>query len=202
MLDDSPSAASRGGVNARIAERVRMLRAEAAFTLEALAARSGVSRSMLSLIERGASSPTAVVLEKVATGLGVPLATLFDDLGSPPDPVARGERASWRDPDSGYVRRNISPGGFPSPIRIVEVLLPPGARVAYETSAHEPRIHQQIWVQEGSIEVTLGNVVHKLAADDCLAMRLDEPIAYRNRTRKPARYVVVIATERSGTARK
>jgi transcriptional regulator with XRE-family HTH domain len=197
MLErDSEATTSRGGVNARIAERVRALRAEASLTLAALASRSGVSRSMLSLIERGASSPTAVVLERVATGLGVPLATLFDDASAPPDPVARGERISWRDPESGYVRRNISPGGFPSPIQIVEVLLPAGARIAYETRAHEPRIHQQIWVRDGSIEVTFGNAVHKLAADDCLAMVLDEPIAYRNRTKKPARYVVVIATVR------
>jgi transcriptional regulator with XRE-family HTH domain len=202
MLDSSPADGASQGVNARIAARVRALRADAALTLEALATRSGVSRSMLSLIERGASSATAVVLEKVATGLGVPLAALFDDTAAAPDPVARGKRAAWRDPDSGYVRRNISPGSFPSPIQIVEVVLPPGARIAYETSAHEPRIHQQIWVREGSIEVTLGDAVHELAADDCLAMRLDEPIAYRNRTRKPARYVVVIAAERAAAARK
>ena len=202
MLENaSPTGDLKGGVNSRIAGRVRALRADASLTLEALASRSGVSRSMLSLIERGASSPTAVVLEKVATGLGVPLAALFDDASAPPDPVARGERASWRDPDSGYVRRNISPGGFPSPIQIVEVVLPGGARVAYETSSREPKIHQQIWVREGSIEVTLGNTVHKLAADDCLAMALDQPIAYRNRTKKPARYVVVIATERLGARR-
>jgi transcriptional regulator with XRE-family HTH domain len=194
MLDGAPH--PEDNVNTRIAERVRALRAGAALTLEALASRSGVSRSMLSLIERGASSATAVVLEKVATALGVPLAALFDRVGAPPDPVARGERATWRDPDSGYVRRNVSPGGFPSPIQIVDVTLPAGARVAYETSAREPRIHQQIWVREGAIEVTLGDAAYKLGADDCLAMALDRPIAYRNRTKRPARYVVVIATER------
>jgi transcriptional regulator with XRE-family HTH domain len=155
------------------------------------------------LIERGESSPTAVVLEKIATGLGVPLATLFDDSGAPPNPVSRrADRTSWRDPPSGYIRRNISPANFPSPIQIVEVALPAGARVAYETGAREVSIHQQIWVQEGSIEVTLGKVTYRLVPDDCLAMRLDQPTAFRNRTRKAARYVVVVATERPRSSRR
>lgn len=190
-------------VNARIATRVRALRAELGMSLDALAARCAVSRSMISLIERGESSPTAVVLEKIATGLGVPLATLFDDAGAPADPVSRrADRSPWRDPQSGYVRRNISPAAFPSPIRIVEVVLPAGARVAYETGARDVGIHQQIWVQEGSVEVTVGDATHRLGEDDCLAMRLDAPTAFRNRTRKPARYVVVAAGERSRAPRR
>ena len=172
-------------------------------TLDALAARSDVSRSMISLVERGESSPTAVVLEKIATGLGVPLATLFDDSSASVNPVSRrDDRRPWRDPQSGYVRRNISPASFPSPIQIVEVVLPAGARVAYETGARDVSIHQQIWVQEGRIEVTLGGVTYRLSKDDCLAMQLNEPTAYRNRTRKAARYIVVVAAERSRASRR
>jgi transcriptional regulator with XRE-family HTH domain len=197
------TATTTRGINGRIARRVRTLRGELGLTLDGLAAKSDVSRSMISLVERGESSPTAVVLEKIATGLGVPLARLFDDAGAPPSPVSRrGDRTPWRDPQSGYVRRNISPGNFPSPIQIVEVVLPAGARVAYETGPREVSIHQQIWVQEGQVEVTLGRLTQRLAEDDCLAMRLDEPTAFRNRTRRPARYIVVVATERArGTRR-
>jgi len=82
------------------------------------------------------------------------------------------------------------------------VVLPGGARVAYETGARDAVIHQQIWVSEGGIEVTLGRVTHRLAKDDCLAMRLEEPTAFRNRTRKPARYLVVLATEQSRAPRR
>ncbi len=190
-------------INARIASRVRALRTELGMTLDALAAKCDVSRSMLSLVERGESSPTAVVLDKIATGLGVPLATLFDPVSAPASPVSRREdRTPWRDPQSGYVRTNISPANFPSPIQIVEVVMPPDARVAYETGAREVGIHQQIWMQEGSIEVTLGNVTYRLAADDCLAMQLNEPTTFRNRTRRPARYFVVLVTERSPAVRR
>lgn len=190
-------------INSRIGSRVRARRTDLGMTLDALAAKCDVSRSMLSLVERGESSPTAVVLEKIATGLGVPLATLFDDSSASASPVSRrDDRTPWRDPQSGYVRRNISPANFPSRIQIVEVILPPGARVAYETGARDVSIHQQIWVQEGSIEVTLGSTTYRLSEDDCFAMQLNEPTAYQNRTRKPARYIVIVATERSRASRR
>jgi len=180
-------------INDRIAARVRELRGERGLSLEALAENSLVSRSMISLIERGESSPTAVVLEKLATGLGVPLAALFDAPAAPADPVSRRkEQVEWRDPASGYVRRNVSPPGFPSPLQIVEVVFPAGARVAYETGARPGVTHQQIWVLQGALEVTLGKTRHALGAGDCLAMVLDQPITFRNRTDKPARYAVII----------
>ncbi len=182
-------------INSRIAARVRDLRATAGLSLEALATRCDVSRSMISLVERGETSPTAVVLEKIATGLGVTLASLFDDTTAPAAPVSRRtDRAPWKDPQSGYVRTNISPANYPSPIRIVEVEFPGGAKVAYETGARSRAVAQQIWVREGELEVTVGKVTHKLAKDDCLAMELDAPVTFRNRTKKPARYVVVLAS--------
>jgi transcriptional regulator with XRE-family HTH domain len=203
MQDQATATATGSDINARIAGRVRALRADLGMTLDALAAKSNVSRSMLSLVERGESSPTAVVLEKIAAGLGVSLATLFEDARAAASPVSRpADRTSWRDPQSGYVRRNISPASFPSPIQIVEIVLPAGARVAYETGARDVSMHQQIWVQQGSLEVTLGRVTHRLAEDDCLAMRLDAPTAFRNRTRKPARYIVIVASERARATRR
>ena len=202
MRDETAQLAGRN-INSRIANRVRTLRTGLGLSLDALAAKCGVSRSMLSLVERGESSPTAVVLEKIATGLGVPLAMLFDDPAAPADPVARrADRTAWRDPQTGYVRRNISPPNFPSPIRIVEVVLPTRARVAYETGARAESVHQQVWVQSGSVEVAVGAATHRLAAGDCLAMELNEPTTFHNRTRRPARYVVVIATATGRTGRR
>jgi transcriptional regulator with XRE-family HTH domain len=184
-------------INARIAQQVRLLRGERGLTLDALAARCDVSRSMLSLIERGESSPTAVVLEKIATGLGVPLATLFEDASASSSPLSRGaDRTVWRDPQSGYLRRNISPPNAASPIQIVEVVLPPGASVAYETGARDVPISQQIWLLDGTLEVTVGHATYRLEQDDCLAMQLDAPIAFRNPAAIGARYIVVIASER------
>jgi transcriptional regulator with XRE-family HTH domain len=188
------------GLNERIAGRVRELRAARGFSLDTLAAKSGVSRSMISLIERGESSPTAVVLEKLSASLGVLLASLFEapsTVAQPPSgPVARrGDQPEWQDPESGYVRRNVSPPGVPQPMRIVEVHFPPRGRVAFENSMRDARVHQQVWVLEGAIDVTLGAERHRLREGDCLAMLLDRPTMFHNPTRKPARYAVVIASE-------
>ncbi len=183
----------------RIAERVRELRAQRGLSLEALAAQAGVSRSMISLIERGESSPTAVVLEKLATGLGVVLAHLFEPAGTAAGPAAtssvarRDDQPEWRDPDSGYRRRNVSPSG-PHPFRIVEVHFPAGARVAFESGAREAPVHQQVWVLEGEMDVACGDERHRLHAGDCFAMTLDRPNMFHNPTRQPARYAVVIAS--------
>lgn len=202
MKDNEAPPAGRD-INARIAGRVAALRTARGLSLDALAAKCDVSRSMLSLVERGETSPTAVILEKIAAGVGVPLATLFDDPAAAASPVSRREdRTRWRDPASGYVRRNISPATFPSPIQIVEVVLPAGARVAYETAAREVTVHQQIWVQQGRIELTLGRTVYQLGEDDCLAMELNEPTAFRNPTRRSARYLVVLVTASARSLRR
>ena len=199
MKESTPDA-----LNTRIAQRVHELRAAQGLSLEALAARTGVSRSMISLIERGESSPTAVVLEKLSVGLGVALASLFDAPAAErahSGPVARlAQQPQWRDPASGYLRRNVSPAGVDSPIQIVEVQFPPGARVAYETGARGTRVHQQVWVLEGSIDVTLGTEVHRLKTGDCLAHVLDQPTAFHNPTRKPARYAVVLVSPTRSSA--
>jgi transcriptional regulator with XRE-family HTH domain len=183
-------------VNECIAQRVRELRAARGLSLDALAAHCGVSRSMISLIERGESSATAVLLEKLSVGLGVPLASLFNTPAPVAEPVARqAEQLTWRDPQSGYVRRNVSPAGLASPIQIVEVLFPPQARVAYETGARDVLVHQQVWVLEGAIDITLGDDSHRLQAGDCLAMILNQPTMFHNPTAQVTRYAVVIVND-------
>jgi transcriptional regulator with XRE-family HTH domain len=187
-------------LNRRIAERVRELRAARRLSLDGLAGRSGVSRSMISLIERGESSPTAVVLEKLATGVGVTLASLFDTpiaRGHVPNgPVARrDDQPQWQDPASGYRRRNVSPSGVSQPMQIVEVHFPPRGRVAFENGGRDAHVHQQVWVLEGAIDVTVGVERYRLREGDCLAMQLDRPTLFHNPTRKPARYAVVIASD-------
>lgn len=188
----------------QLAARLRQLRAAAGLTLDALAERAGVSRSMISLIERGESSPTAVVLNRLAVGLGVSLASLFaEEERADASPVSRrAEQAAWRDPETGYVRRNLSPARYPSPLELVEVTLPAGARVSLDTpgTAQGVAIAQQVWVMAGTVEVTTGEETHRLVTGDCLAMRLDRPTAFHNPGRHDAHYLVALAPNRAGRA--
>jgi transcriptional regulator with XRE-family HTH domain len=188
MKDDST-------VNERIAQQVRLLRSERGLSLDALSTQSGVSRSMLSLIERGETSPTAVVLDKLAAGLGVPLASLFDDPARKAEPVSRhADQVTWRDPHSGYLRRNVSPEGFQSPTRIVDVEFPPRTRVTYEAGPRTPAVLQQIWILEGRMQITYGSESWLLETGDCLVIPLDAPNSFHNPGDEPARYAVVLTT--------
>jgi transcriptional regulator with XRE-family HTH domain len=182
-------------INQLIAHRLRELRDAQGLSLAALAERSGVSKSNISLIERGESSATATVLDKLSAALGVTVAALFEQSVDTPSPLSRVEdQPVWTDPGSGYVRRNLSPAIY-SPIQLVEVSFPAGQRVAYETSTREVDVHQQVWIIEGRMEVTVGATLWTLDAGDCLAMRLDQPISYHNPTSKPARYLVALVTQ-------
>lgn len=192
MMDQPLTAIER-----RVAARVRDLRARRGLTLDELAKRSGVSRSMISLIERAESSPTASVLDRLAASLGVTIASMFaDDEREDAAPVARvAEQQTWRDPETGYLRRNLSPPAFRSPIELVEIVLPPGTRVTYDSGARLSELDQQIWVIAGAVEVTVGTDIHALAAGDCLAMRVDRPTAFCNRGPEAARYLVALTTD-------
>ena len=185
-------------LNQRIAQRVVELRAAAGLSLGALAERSGVSRSMISLIERGETNATAIVLEKLASALGVALAALFEARRAAPSPLMRrAEQPEWRDPASGYLRRNVSPPDQASPLHIVDVHFPARQRVVLEGASPQAVIHQQLWVLEGSMELRHGGEHWRLDAGDCLAMRIAGPVEFHNPTRHPARYAVVVADDRA-----
>jgi transcriptional regulator with XRE-family HTH domain len=187
------------GITELIGRRLRELRAAAGLSLDALAHKSGVSRSNISLIERGQSSPTAVVLDKLSSALGVSVASMFEAAPAPakPSPLARvADQPIWSDPASGYLRRNVSPPGV-SPLQLVDVIFPAGQRVAFETSERDADIHQLIWMIDGTMEIRHGADLWQLNAGDCLAVRLDAPISFHNPGSRPARYLVALTGARS-----
>lgn len=181
-------------IDDRIGQRIRHLRAERRLTLEALAARAEVSRAMLSRVERGESSPTAQLLEKVCGGLDITLSALFAEPESARTPLSRrSEQATWRDPASGYLRRAISPAGTGSPVDIVEVEFPPGAIVSFD-NRHVAAFDQHVWLLDGVLDLQVGDDAHRLESGDCLAMRFSgQPIVFRNPTDRPVRYAVIVS---------
>ena len=176
-----------------IGQRIRAVRAGNGLSLDKLAEISGVSRAMISKIERGDASATAALLARLCAGLGINLSALFLSSQEDDRPLSRRAlQVSWQDPDSGYVRRTVSPSGTASPIELTDVTMPPGKRVAFDTPWILRRIDQQIYLLEGTLEMTIGKAVHQLAAGDCLHMRCDEPIAYHNKGKTSARYIVAL----------
>src|SRR5215216_5501483 len=106
--------------------RVREFRRERGLTLEALAERSGVSRAMISKVERGEKNPTLIVAAKVAEGLGVSLSQLVGiDERREVVVVPRARRMIMRDPGTGLERQLLSPsfGG----IEFIKNVVPEGS---------------------------------------------------------------------------
>lgn len=182
-------------IDQMIAERVRELRKQHGHSLEALAQLSGVSRSMISLIERSETSATAAVLGKLAQALQVPLAFLFEEPANSaePQPLARAaQQQCWQDPATGYVRRHLSPNGYAAPLELVEVVFPPGQSVAFDNAMRGEPLHQQLWLLEGRMQISLGEQHWQLEPGDCLAMTLNQTIVFANTSRKPARYLLAL----------
>ncbi len=182
-------------LDTQLAKRIRSLRKERGFSLEQLAERSSVSRSMISLIERAETSATAAVLNKLADALGVNLASLFDEEAAVGAalPLARAaEQQVWQDPASGYVRKHLSPHGYGSPLELAEVSFPPAGRVVFDNAMRSITTHQQLWMLEGEMEITLEGQVWLLQRGDCLAMTLGQQIIFHNPGSQPARYLLAL----------
>ena len=176
-------------IGRRVAER----RAAQKLSLEEIATRTGVSRAMISRIERGEVHASAVLLDKLCAGLGLSLSALFErDRATPL--LRRADQPVWQDPASLYVRREVAPAGTGSPVRIVEVDFPAGAEVAFEPTPSRV-IDQHVWVLEGAIEIATAGSVYSLAAGDCLHMRVGEGNSFRNVSGRPARYAVILTLE-------
>jgi transcriptional regulator with XRE-family HTH domain len=177
-----------------VAARVRELRAAKGYTLDQLAILSGVSRAMISKIERAEVSATAVLLVKLGGALGVTLGTLFEENEPKRELVRRAKGCPVRvDPETGYTRRNVAPRGT-SGTDIVEVMLPAGARVAYDNLVTVP-VEQFVWVFDGTLSLTTDDLTTELRSGDCRVMRLDSPVVFENLGDRPARYCVVLVPD-------
>jgi transcriptional regulator with XRE-family HTH domain len=180
-------------IDTRIGARIRDLRMDRNLTLDALARQADVSRAMLSRIERGESSPTAQLLNKVCGGLGVTLSTLFAATEAASNPLScRAAQPTWRDPATGYLRRTVSPPGTGSQVDITEIEFPAAATVMFD-SQRFTNADQHIWVLDGALELELGDNLYRLETGDCLMMRFDRPILFRNPTEFSIRYTVIIS---------
>ncbi|MQY44824.1 helix-turn-helix domain-containing protein [Rhizobiales bacterium RZME27] len=176
-----------------VGERAKTLRSGAGLTLDELARRSGVSRAMISRIERGEASPTAALLARLCEGLGLSLSAFFATDDAAPSPISRRERQRlWRDPHAGYLRRSVSPAGTRSKVDIVEVEFPAGARVAFPPREESRVMTQHVWLFEGVLEMVFETETIRLEPGDCLFMDIGDAFEFHNPSDKPARYAVIL----------
>lgn len=177
---------------AKLASTLRERRLQAGLTLDALATASGVSRAMISKVERGQSVPSTSVLSRMAEALGATFSELLnvqDETEVLHMPAAR--QPVFTDPESGFVRRCLSPILPGRGIDWVLNTLPPHGSTG-EFSAHRPGTEEYIYVLKGRILAMVGKQQVELAEGDALFFKAASVHQFRNPGARPASYFLVI----------
>jgi transcriptional regulator with XRE-family HTH domain len=175
-----------------LASEVRFHRKRLGLPLEALAELSGVSRSMISKVERGEAVPSTTVLSRLAEALGV----TFSRLMAPATesevlhiPAAR--QPVLRDETSGFLRRCLSPVLPGRGIDWVLNTLPPKASTG-EFTAHRRGISEYIYVLKGRLSAVIGDRTLIIAEGDSLYFEADAGHSFTNIGTGPCEYFLVI----------
>jgi transcriptional regulator with XRE-family HTH domain len=184
------SAASNGAQG----DRVRSLREAMDLSLRDLAERSGVSAPMLSQVERGETSPTLAVAEKIAAGLELTLSQLLRlDEDRHVVVVRHGQRRTRR--RRGHTVEELTPPLPGQRADVSEHTLAPGAATggADDPPMHEPGSRETAVVVDGAVELFIDGQRHELAEGDSVTFDADLPHHFENNGTAQARLIAVVA---------
>ena len=172
-------------------ERVRALRRERGWTLELLAERSGVSRAMISKLERGEKNPTLVVAARVAEGLGVSLSQLVGiEARREIVVVPKERRMIMRDPETGFVRQLLFPS-FGGELEFIRNVVPEGS-TSGEFPPHRRGVEEYVVVEKGRLRAILGSEEHVLEEGDAAYFEADVAHRFDNAGVGECSYYLVI----------
>jgi transcriptional regulator with XRE-family HTH domain len=181
-----------------LGERVQTVRMDRGLTLRELADRSDVSVSMLSSVERGEKAPTVVVLDRIATGLDVSLASLVAADEAARVIVRRAADQDRVDEPGGWQRTILSPVVPGVNFEWIRSTLPPGCD-AGTFHAYAPGSHEFVAVQSGTLNLTIGERELALSAGDSVYFAGDAPHGYANRGQTRCIYHVAALVMRPRT---
>ena len=175
---------------ASIARRVRLERDARNWSLAELAEKSGVAKASISKIERGEVSPSAGILVRLAAAFELTLAGLLLRAEETARLVRAADQQVWRDPKTGYVRRQIF-SQPDHPLELVHVELPPGQAVSFPAWSYA-RTRHVVWVQKAELVLKEGSDRNLLKAGDSLGFGPPSDVTYANESGKPCSYVVAL----------
>ena len=156
-----------------LCSRVTELRKKNKLTLDQLAAASGVSRSMLSQIERGQANPTLAVTFRIAQAFGITIGELVDQpWASPSIEVVHGDDPNnlFRADEECSIR-TLSPLHMEKNIEFYELKLAPGTSL--NSAPHYEGTKELLTVSLGRARIESGDSVSELASGDTAHYRAD-----------------------------
>ncbi len=167
----------------KLAKTVRDRREQLKLTLRELAAKSGVSSSMISDIERGTKSPTISTLLALATALEMPISA-FVDIATPMTNrvhvVRAGERPTSIDPINGAKRDQFGSSIAGSNVEFLRYVVPPRTS-AGPFAAHANGTIEHLHLAAGRLRVVVGSNEVTLEAGDSCTCLTDVPHGFDNR---------------------
>jgi len=171
---------------------INRLRKEKHLTLDQLAAVCGVSKSMLSQIERNETNPTLATVWRLSEALGVTI----DDIVRGDDPthsltvVGAAATPVLNDPARQYVLRVLGPASLVNEMEWYELILKPGGRMA--SSSHTPRTTEHLTVFSGEMTVEAGAESERVLPGETARYAADQPHAISNSGLEEARALLVV----------
>ncbi len=176
----------------RLAARLNELRHERGWSLDQLADHSDISRATLSRMEKGEVSPTAETLGRLCAAYGLPMSRLLMMVEDSFDArVPTDRQPVWRDPETGFTRRSVSPPAQGLSGEVLEGYLPPGTIISYDAPPRAGQEHHLIML-EGELTVNVDDTPHTLSIGDCLRYHLSGPTRFETPTASAARYLLAL----------
>ena len=178
-------------INRHLGSRVKQLRTSSGWSLEALANASGVSRSMLSQIEREEANPTLAVTMRIAQAFAMPLGDLLEMPGATTAVriIRAQDRAYHYRSDKNCRIRTLSPLDMEKDVEFYEVVLQPGG--ALRSAAHFAGTREFLTLQEGQVRIESGHDAETLNPGDSASYRADVPHAIINAGKTQAAMLLV-----------
>jgi len=174
-----------------VGERVRTLREAMGLSLRDLARASGVSAPMVSQVERGETSPTLAVAEKLASGLELTLSQLLRLDEEPHVAVVRRPRTVARD---GHRYSELTPALPGQRHSVTRHALRPGAATSRpgDPPLHEPGSRETAAVLDGALALRRGSDRYELSSGDAVTFDADLPHHFENPGKKEATFMAVV----------
>jgi transcriptional regulator with XRE-family HTH domain len=179
---------------------IRSRRTQLGLTLETLAERTGVSRAMLSEIERGSKNPTIKVVCQIAEGLGCTVSQLLGEEVRTPETlqiVRQSDRQLLLDPHSGVERYLLSPTFHRRGIELLWYVIPPGQSTG-TFPPHRAGVEEHITVVQGCLHCRLGTWEVTLEAGDSLSFPANLAHNFHNDGSESCQYFLVIDSSEIG----
>ncbi|NEC90241.1 helix-turn-helix domain-containing protein [Streptomyces sp. SID12501] len=175
-----------------LARSVKRWRAERGFTLEALAARAGVSRGMLIQIEQARTNPSLGTVVKIGDALGVSITTLLDQEQGPKVRIVAADQAVrlWHT-DAGSYNRLLAGTEAPGPLELWDWHLMPGE--SSPSDPHPAGTFEILHVTAGELTLTVDGGEHRVPAGASVTFEANVPHTYGNDGAEPLEMLMSVS---------